>query len=231
MNFESFLNPNVIGTAFGAAALVGLMGTLFGAAVKRFVRPKWTVPLGFTIGGIVGTVLGAFGFSNGEGLAWGQAAATYGLPSLAIVVLAVIWAAVQKDKAGSVSSGFTLLMIPALAISAVLGARISLIEESYANRWYLDDPLAAGLKAISEEYPLIWSQVEPEIKRADISGSREAAQLALGFLQTSLPQFIMLGSDDAVLEFDKALNEKSDTWLIRIQTPVYQWHREQLRKA
>jgi hypothetical protein len=208
MNFESLLNPNVIATAVGAAAAVGLLGSLFAAAVKRFVRPKWTVPLGFTIGGAVGTVLGAFGFSNGEGLAWGQAAATYGLPSLAIVVLAVIWGRLQKDKAGSLSSGFTLLVVPSLAISAVLGARISLIEESYANRWYLNDPLAAGLKAISEEYPLIWSQVEPELKGAEISGSREAVQLALGFLQTSIPQFITLGSDDAVLEFDKTLNEK-----------------------
>lgn len=208
MNLEFVLNPNVIGTAVGAAAAVGLMGSLFAAAVKRFVSPRWTLPLGFTIAGIVGTILGAFGFSNGEGLAWGQAAATYGLPSLTVAVLAVIWGVLQKAKAGSVSSGFTLLMVPALAISAVLGARISLIEESYANRWYLDDPLAAGLKAISEEYPLIWSQVEPELKRADISGSRDVARLALGFLQTSLPQFITLGSDDAVLEFDKALNEK-----------------------
>lgn len=208
MNFETLLNPNVIATAVGAAAAVGLLGSLFAAAVKRFVRPKWTVPLGFTIGGVVGTVLGAFGFSTGDDLAWGQAAATYGLPSLAIVVLAAIWARLQTDKAGSLSSGFTLLMVPALAISAVLGARISLIEESYANRWYLDDPLAEGLKAISEEYPLIWSQVESELKGAEISGSREAAQLALGFLQTSIPQFITLGSDDAVLEFDKILNEK-----------------------
>jgi len=208
MNLEFVLNPNVIGTAVGAAAVVGLTGSLFTAAVKRFVRPKWTLPLGFTLAGVLGTALGAFGFSNDEGLAWGQAAATYGLPSLTAAVLAVIWGALQKDKAGSVSSGFTLLMVPALAISSVFGARISLIEESYANRWYLDDPLAAGLKAISEEYPLIWSQVEPELKSAEISGSREAVQLALGFLQTNLPQFIMLGSDNAVLEFEKSLNEK-----------------------
>lgn len=208
MNLDSLLNPYVIGTAFGAAAIVGVMGFLFAAAVKRFVGPKWAIPIGFALAGVLGTAFGAFGFSNGEGFAWGQAAATYGLPSLTIVVLAVIGGVVQKDTAGSANSGLTLLLVPALAISAVLGARISLIEESYKNRRYLEDPLAVGLKAISEEYPLIWSQVEQELKGAEISGNREAVQLALGFLQTSLPQFMKLGSDDAVLEFERTLNDK-----------------------
>jgi|GEM_PF-3533735 len=208
MNFEQLLNPSVLGTAAGAATIIGLIGFLFGKLFKRFVASTWSLPLGFISAGILGTALGAFGFSNGESLAWGQAAATYGLPSLVVAILALVWGALQKDKAGSLSSGFTLLMVPALAISAVFGARISLIEETYSNRWYLEDPLAVGLKAISEEYPLIWSQVEQDLKGAEISGNREAAQLALSFLQTSLPQFMKLGSDEAVFAFDRALNQK-----------------------
>jgi hypothetical protein len=209
MNFDSFLNPNVLGTAVGAGTIVVLLGSLFAELAKRFVKPQWALSAGFALVGILGTTIGAFTFSNGGSLAWQQAAATYGLPSFVVTLLSALSGATRKDASGSMSLGFMLLMVPAFVFASLLGARISLIEESYANRWYLDDPLAAGLKAISEEYPLIWSQVEPEIKRAEISGSRETAQLALGFLQTSLPQFMMLGSDDAVLEFEKMLNEKN----------------------
>lgn len=209
MNFDSFLNPGVLGTAVGAATIVGLLGPLFAELAKRVVKPRWALPVGFALVGILGTTIGAFGLSDGGNLAWRQAAATYGLPSLVITLLSVLWGATRKDASGSAGLGFMLLMVPAFVVASIVGARISLIEESYADRSYLDDPLAAGLKAISEEYPLIWSQVEPELKRADINSSREAAQAALGFLQTSLPQFIRLGSDDAVLEFDKMLNEKN----------------------
>jgi hypothetical protein len=61
MNLEFVLNPNVIGTAFGAAA-------------EALRSAKWILPIGFTLAGVLGTALVAFGFSNGEGLAWGQAA-------------------------------------------------------------------------------------------------------------------------------------------------------------
>ncbi|MFO3796651.1 MAG: hypothetical protein ACK8QZ_05110 [Anaerolineales bacterium] len=208
MALEQLFYPNVLGTAIGAATAVAVLGFMFTALVNSRLKSSWAFSVGFILAGLAGTLIGAFGFADGGEPAWFQSAATYGFPAATLALMGVLWSLLSKENKSPDSTGRVLFAIPVLAVSALVGARAALIDEHYASGRFLNDPMAVGFNAIREEYPLLWSQFEQELRGHEIVGGSEPEMLAVRFFQENLPHLIKLGSDEAVLEFDRTLMGK-----------------------
>lgn len=173
MALEQLLNPNVLGTAIGSATAVAVLGSVFTALIKSRLKSGWAFCVGFMLAGLAGTLIGAFGFAYGGEPAWFQSAATYGFPAATLALMGLLWSLFSKEDNSPDSTGRVLFAIPVLAVSALVGARAALIDEHYARGSFLDDPMAIGFNAIREEYPLLWSQFEQELRAHAIAGGSE----------------------------------------------------------
>jgi len=183
---------------------------VFSKPARGIATQRFAPTAGFLLAGALGTVIGAFGLSEGNGPVWTQSAFSYGLPALLAAIVAFIIGAVHhSDSEKSEKMTGMVIAYLVLAVAVVFGSIGSSMDEYYSDdEAIFSDPLMKGFAAIEEKYPARWSELKEEIRFSELSGTGSLPVIITAFFHKNQAEFFRLASDKAAIDFQKhAINK------------------------
>ncbi len=201
------MDPYILGSAFGAAVIIALISFFIAGVLKRLVSVGLAVVLGFCIAGAIVTGLAAYGMADGAQPNWNRSAFAYGVPS-ALAAFCALFLRNRLDREEQGMSWARGIVVLALAVGALLGARLSMVDEVYADEeLLLSDPLTVGLRAVRDEYPALWEHLSSDLRAAEMS-SKSLFPVASDFYQRHQAEFYRHASDKAVVHMSMTIQDK-----------------------
>ena len=209
-NFDNLTNPWILGQAAGAFLVLAAFAAAFSAPAKGIVTKRFALAAGFLLSGCLGTVIGAFGFSDGGDPVWTQAAFTYGLPSLFAATAAFLIGVFSRShQTGEKAEGRFALAYLVLAVAALFGSVGSTLEEYYGDdEKIFSDPLLKGFAAIEDKYPARWLELKEEIRGADLTGTGNVPAMVTAFFNKHQLEFFRLASDESATALQRHATKK-----------------------